>query len=45
MLLAGVGLGVCQEAGGIEAIVYFSGEILEHAGITSRTQIFAMVSM
>jgi predicted MFS family arabinose efflux permease len=40
MLLAGVGLGACQQVNGSEAFIYYSPSLLEKAGYESRRQTF-----
>lgn len=45
MLIAGVGVAVCQQINGSEALVYFSPFLLQQAGFTSRHQAFAVTSL
>jgi MFS family permease len=42
MLLAGVGLGACQQASGSEAFLYFSPVLLEDAGFETLGQTFGI---
>lgn len=42
MLLAGVGLGACQQVNGSEAFIYYTPSIMENAGFTKRKTTFAL---
>ena len=42
MLLAGVGLGACQQLNGSEAFIYFSPVLLEDAGFETKGQTFGI---
>lgn len=42
MLLAGIGVNICQQINGSESLVYYSPVLLEKAGVESREQEFAM---